>query len=170
MPLLEEAFVRWVYRGVALMLRHGNDGLESFLSEVRSWLDRLRKKGGQVWCRHFINMFAYEAKVSFYTCYANAWVGLTPWLKQNRGLDELSERFLRRLAQPEPADRDSSRSVRAADCLIRLMVGRPSWRLHSTAVRHASPSPGRLSTLGPLTSPTSLPVRCSVCTRCRGFS
>jgi hypothetical protein len=95
LPSLQLAFARWVGRGVSLMLRDGNDGLENFLNEIKYWMARLRKKGGHVWCRHFLNMFAYEAKVSFYTCYANTWVDLVPWLKQHRGLDELSERFLR---------------------------------------------------------------------------
>jgi hypothetical protein len=45
--------------------------------------------------RHFLNLFGYECKAAFYTCYANAWVGLIPWLRANRGLDPLSERFLR---------------------------------------------------------------------------
>jgi hypothetical protein len=43
----------------------------------------------------FINMFSYECKVSFYLCYASAWLRLTSWLVANQGLDPLSERFLR---------------------------------------------------------------------------
>ena len=45
--------------------------------------------------RTFLNMFAYEAKAAFYLCYANAWIDLIPWLKEQRGLDLVSERFLR---------------------------------------------------------------------------
>lgn len=94
LPLLQEAFRSWVGNGVVQMRQHGNDGLETFLGEVESWLKKYRKKSNQ-WVRHFINLFAYECKVSFYRCYANTWVDLIPWLKQHRALDEISERFLR---------------------------------------------------------------------------
>ncbi len=46
-------------------------------------------------CARFVNLFSYECKVSFFTCYANAWVDLIPWLRKHRGLDKVSERFLR---------------------------------------------------------------------------
>lgn len=94
MPLLQEAFRRWVGSGVVEMRRAGNDGLEPFLKEVDYWIARYRKKGGDAWVRRFVNLFAYECKVSFFTCYANAWVGLIPWLREHRGLDKVSERFL----------------------------------------------------------------------------
>ncbi len=95
MPLLQEAFRRWVGRGVVEYRRAGNDGLEPFLKEVDMWIARYRKKGGNPWVRHFVNLFSYECKVSFFTCYANAWVDLIPWLREHRGLDTVSERFLR---------------------------------------------------------------------------
>ena len=95
LPALQEAFHRWVGRGWWLMKQRGRDGLNEFLTEVNTWLRRLRKKGGNLWVRRFLDMFAYESKVSFYTCFANAWVALVPWLKEHRGLDQLSERFLR---------------------------------------------------------------------------
>jgi hypothetical protein len=94
MPLLQEACRRWVGKGVSLLRRQGNDGLVLFLREVDYWLAKYRKRSGR-WVRHFLNLFGYECKVAFYTCYANAWVGLIPWLRENRGLDPLSERFLR---------------------------------------------------------------------------
>ena len=95
MPLLQEAFRRWVGRGVVELRRAGNDGLEPFLKEVDLWIGRYRKKGGNPWVRHFVNLFSYECKVSFFTCYANAWVDLIPWLREHHGLDAVSERFLR---------------------------------------------------------------------------
>jgi hypothetical protein len=95
MPAMREAFRRWVGAGVALMRRHGNDGLEAFLEAVDYWLARYRKKGGGEHVRRFIDLFSCEAKVSFYTCYANAWIDLIPWLREHRGLDPASERFLR---------------------------------------------------------------------------
>jgi hypothetical protein len=95
MPLLQTACRRWVGRGVSLLRQQGNDGVEQFVREVDYWLAKCRKKGGHVWVRHFLNLFAYECKAAFYTCYCNAWIGLIPWLRENRGLDLLSERFLR---------------------------------------------------------------------------
>ena len=94
LPLLREAFRHWVGKGVALLRSEGNAGLEQYLEEVDYWLGKYRKRSG-CWVRHFINMFAYEAKVSFYRCFANIWVDLIPWLREHRGLDEASERFLR---------------------------------------------------------------------------
>jgi hypothetical protein len=94
LPLLQEAFRRWVGTGVSRLRRHGHGGLERFLAEVDGWLRTYRRKGGQVWVRHFINLFAYQCKVCFYTCFANAWVDLIPTLRE-RGLDAASERFLR---------------------------------------------------------------------------
>ena len=95
MPLLREAFRRWVGNGVVELRRAGNDGLEPFLAEVDTWIARYRKKGGNPWVRHFVNLFSYECKVSFFTCYASAWMALIPWLRQHHGLDPVSERFLR---------------------------------------------------------------------------
>jgi hypothetical protein len=94
MPLLQEAHRRWVGKGVALMRHYGNDGLERFLMEVDYWLSKYRKRSDR-WVRHFINLFAYECKAAFYRCYANTWIALIPWLRENRGLDLVSERFLR---------------------------------------------------------------------------
>jgi hypothetical protein len=95
LPALREAFRRWVGNGVTLMLRKGNVGLEQFLAEANNWLAKYRKMGGHVRVRQFINLFAYEAKASFYRCYANAWIDLISWLRKHQGLDPLSERFLR---------------------------------------------------------------------------
>lgn len=94
LPLLQEALRRWVGSGVSRMRQDGNAGLESFLREVDTWLQRLRKRSPR-WVRHFLNLFAYECKVSFYTCFANTWIDLIPWLRENHGLDVVSERFLR---------------------------------------------------------------------------
>lgn len=93
MPALQEAFRWWVGRGVVALRRHGDTGFDRFLQEIDYWLAKLRKRSDR-WVRHFLNLFAYEAKVSFYTCYANVWVDLIPWLQKHRNLDELSTRFL----------------------------------------------------------------------------
>jgi hypothetical protein len=94
LPLFQEAFRRWVGKGVVLLREGGDAGLERYLGEVDYWLCKFRRQSGE-WVRTFINMFAYEAKVAFYRCYANAWIALIPWLCEHHGLDKISERFLR---------------------------------------------------------------------------
>jgi hypothetical protein len=94
LPALQEAFRHWVGNGVVAFRQKGMDGLEQFLPEIDSWLAKYRKKGGHIWVRQFVNLFAYEAKVSFYRCFANTWVDLIPWLVKHRGLSGLSARFL----------------------------------------------------------------------------
>jgi hypothetical protein len=94
MPRLQEACRHWGGEGVCRLRQHGEDGLQQFLRDLQYCLARYRKRSGR-WLRHFLNLFAYECIVAFYTCYANAWVGLIPWLRENRGLHFLSEHFLR---------------------------------------------------------------------------
>jgi hypothetical protein len=94
LPRVQEAFRRWVGRGVVLMRQYGDSGVEQFLVDADYWMQKLRKRS-KPGVRDFLDLFAYECKVAFHTCYANAWVGLLPWLREHRGLDELSERFMR---------------------------------------------------------------------------
>ncbi|QEL16844.1 hypothetical protein [Limnoglobus roseus] len=94
-PFLQEAFQRWVGSGVVRLRQSGLDGMESFVREVDGWIARYRRTGGNAWVRHFVNLFAYECKVAFYSFYAAAWQALIPWLVRHRGLDAVSERFLR---------------------------------------------------------------------------
>jgi hypothetical protein len=82
-------------QGVALVQSQGSDGLEQFLGQLDAWYTKRRKKGGQDWHRRFLDFFAYECKASFYRCYSNCWIDLIPWLQRHRGLDKISERFLR---------------------------------------------------------------------------
>lgn len=81
--------------GVELFLGRGLDGMHLFVNHLDSWSRNRRKKGGRNWLRTFLSFFAYECKVSFYLTYTNAWIGLIPWLREHRGLDQTSERFLR---------------------------------------------------------------------------
>lgn len=92
LPLLQQACQQWLGRGITLFREHQ---FGRFVDEMELWLRRYRRTSGNAWVRHFVNLFAYEAKTSFYRCYANAWVDIIPWLKQHRDLDEVSERFLR---------------------------------------------------------------------------
>lgn len=89
-----KAFETWVDRGVNEYRHSGHEGIIRWLGEVDNWMHRYRKR-----CpprvRSFINLFSYQAKCSFYLCYANFWASLIPWLQAEHGLNELSTRFLR---------------------------------------------------------------------------
>ncbi len=90
-----QVFDGLLQHGLDLLQQHGNEGMYQFLGKLDAWLSKRRKKGGQGWLRSFLNRLAYECKISFYTCYANVWINLLPWLRQHRALDGISERFLR---------------------------------------------------------------------------
>jgi hypothetical protein len=92
---LQQTFEGILRHGIDLVRQRGEDGRAEFLARLDAWSARRRRKGGQGWLRCFLNLLAYECKVSFYTCYANVWVDLIPWLRRHRGLDPVSERFLR---------------------------------------------------------------------------
>ena len=47
-------------------------------------MTKYRRRGGQPRVRQFANLFSYECKVSFYTCFSNAWIDLIPWLAGSR--------------------------------------------------------------------------------------
>ena len=63
------------------------------MSEIDYWMYKFRKRC-QPRVRAFINFFSYQAKASFYLCYANFWKSLLPWLREHHGLDDLSFRLL----------------------------------------------------------------------------
>jgi hypothetical protein len=92
---LSQTFDGLLKKGVEWVRSRGNDGLEEFLALFDAWSTKHRKKGGRDGLRRFLNLFAYQCKISFYLTYANAWISLIPWLQQHRGLDDVSERFLR---------------------------------------------------------------------------
>jgi hypothetical protein len=91
-----EAECIWLGKGILAFQEGGVGALRNYLNaELAPWLLRYRKRGDDARTRLFINMFAYDCKVAFYLCYANAWIGLTRRLVDDHGLDPLSERFLR---------------------------------------------------------------------------
>jgi hypothetical protein len=89
-----KAFQTWADKGVNSFRELGEEGVIAWLGEVDYWMGKYRKR-----CpprvRSFVNFFSYQAKVSFYTCYANFWARLIPWLEENHKLDELTVRFLK---------------------------------------------------------------------------
>ena len=91
---LQMMFDGFLNHGVELLRDRGADGLLESVGKLDGWGKETRKKGGRTLRRTFLNLFAYEAKVRFYTCYANTWVALVPWLRRHQGLDPVSERFL----------------------------------------------------------------------------
>jgi hypothetical protein len=96
MPAYQEAFDNWVGGGLDAFRGGGRDGLRGWIrTDLHAWLGKLRRRGAQDRTRLFINMFSYECKVAFYTCYASAWLGLIPRLVADGGLDPIGERFHR---------------------------------------------------------------------------
>jgi hypothetical protein len=90
------AFTLWARKGVYLWQTNGREGLHEFLERVRHWLEKYRRTGRTAaGLRHFINLFGYEVKIRFYTCFANAWVAIIPFLEKHHDLDPISARFLR---------------------------------------------------------------------------
>jgi len=90
----ETAFGIWVDKGVNAFRHRGQDGIVDWLKEVDGWLHFYRKRCPRR-VRGFINFFSFQAKVSFYLCFANFWSSLIPWLEEHYALDALSSRFLR---------------------------------------------------------------------------
>jgi hypothetical protein len=82
-------------RGVRLVRARGWDGARHFLDGIQAWIPKVRRRGGTPVLRATLNYFSYLAKSSFYLAYANLWLSLVPWLKEHRGLDPVSEQFLR---------------------------------------------------------------------------
>lgn len=100
MPPAEEPAVRQAIDGIlehgtGLVRDHGAAGLEQFLGQFDAWAAKTRRTGGQPFRRRLLDGLSYLNKASFYLCYSNAWIDLIPWLRQHRGLDAVSERFLR---------------------------------------------------------------------------
>ena len=89
----QKAYGMWVDKGVNAFDLKGQDGIIEWLQEIDGWIDQFRKRSEQR-VRGFINFFSYQAKVSFYLCFANFWASLIPWLQEHHGLDEMSRRFL----------------------------------------------------------------------------
>jgi hypothetical protein len=94
MPLFDAAFYRWAVNGVVSLQAGRSSGLNAFLEQIECWSSRFRKRCDP-WIRSFLNYFGYATKVAFHTCYANAWIWIISWLRDQRNLDPLSERFLR---------------------------------------------------------------------------
>jgi hypothetical protein len=95
MSAFQEAAGVWIGNGVVALKRGGTDALAGYVATVGQWMARFRRRGGEARVRRFVNLFAYESKAAFYTCVANAWIDLIPWLREHRGLDAISERLLR---------------------------------------------------------------------------
>jgi hypothetical protein len=89
---LAEAYRTWIDVGRAALRRGGQEELRRVLeTEWDGQVVRLRKLGGEPTLKRLLNLVAYQAKVCFYTCYANAWAGLIPVLREQHGLDAASE-------------------------------------------------------------------------------
>ena len=111
MPAFRRDAYAWIRDGLDALHGGGPAGLAAYVATLGRTIARLRKRGGDDRSRLFLNRFAYQSKVAFYLCYANAWIGLIPRLREHRGLDAAGERFLRLWHhQNQPGDDDTAGS------------------------------------------------------------
>lgn len=85
----------WLNTGLMMFKTFGETGLRSWLILINAQIKEHRKRGRADFMRRFINLFAYEAKVSFHRSYSDVWRFLVQWLKEHRSLDDMSERLMR---------------------------------------------------------------------------
>ncbi len=94
-PNFQKAYEIWMAKAFEALSRSGRPGLHDFLkTDVADFMNKYIKRGNNDRPRLFANMIAYEAKVAFYTMYANAWSFITPELQQQFQLNNSSLRFL----------------------------------------------------------------------------
>jgi hypothetical protein len=106
LALLNQAYDQWVERAVELYRSRPEAGIEQFVDEFCRTESRLRRSGRTSFiARRFLDLMMFESKVSFYECYAVLWQGLIPWLRVNRNLDAVSEKFLRLWHNQNPSIR-----------------------------------------------------------------
>jgi hypothetical protein len=95
LPAYQEAARAWLGNGAIALRREGREGLRRYTGEIDEWIRSLRRRGNLDRVRMFLNMFSYECKVAFYTCYCSAWVAILRWLAENREPNTTGERFMR---------------------------------------------------------------------------
>ncbi|MEJ7636828.1 MAG: hypothetical protein WKF75_02265, partial [Singulisphaera sp.] len=109
MPAFEREAYAWIRGGVDALAAGDAAGLAAHVATLGRKIAGLRRRGGDDRSRRFLNRFAYQSKVAFYLCYANAWIGLIPRLRAHRGLDAAGERLLRLWHhQNQPGDDDTA--------------------------------------------------------------
>ncbi|MBL9165609.1 MAG: hypothetical protein JNL18_22990 [Planctomycetaceae bacterium] len=101
----DEAAQTWLNNGIDALVTRGREGLRQYVGEVDQWNKLLRKRGGIGKVRQFLNLFSYECKMAFYTCYASAWVGILNTLSTTERDNPLGHRLMRLWHnQNRPAD------------------------------------------------------------------
>jgi len=109
MPAFQRDAYAWIRGGVDALAAGDTAGLAAYVATLGPKIAGLRRRGGDDRSRRFLNRFAYQSKVAFYLCHANAWIGLIPRLRERHGLDEAGERFLRLWHhQNQPGDDDTA--------------------------------------------------------------
>lgn len=85
-----------VGRGIQNYEANQDDGVTAFVKAVKDAYCTARKNArGNPAISRFFWSFAYNCKIAFYTCFANVWIDLIPWLQNHQQLDSVAERFLR---------------------------------------------------------------------------
>ena len=96
LTLLNQLYDRWIHRAVSLYRANPDTGIDQFVEELCAAEAYARRSSRtSPISRKFFDLLMFETKVCFYECYAVLWQRLILWLRNNRELDPLSERFLR---------------------------------------------------------------------------
>ncbi len=80
--------------GISEFQKRGDRRIRDFVEVVETWSRTVRKRGGNPEERLALNHFEYTSKVSFFLCYANAWIHILNRLNE-LGVDDLSRKFMR---------------------------------------------------------------------------
>lgn len=80
--------------GISEFQKRGTRSIRDFVGIVETWSRKVRKRGGNREQRLALNHFEYTSKVSFFLCYANAWIHILNRLEE-LGVDDLSRKFMR---------------------------------------------------------------------------
>lgn len=121
--------------GVSSFRADQQRGTIDFLAKVNSWSKNVRQRGRHAMRRLCLNQLAYSAKVSFYGCYAQAWIHIVQELER-RGLDEISSRFLRFWHWQNPSTEypDGSRKPHAFGGQVLALHPLSGFFMHSPAL------------------------------------
>jgi hypothetical protein len=73
----------------------GRDELIKYTATIDQLIHKIRRRGGVGNLRTFLNVFSYECKLAFYTCYATSWSAIVHRLEQTEPNNKLGHRLMR---------------------------------------------------------------------------
>ncbi len=94
MQSVQEILDPLIKEGISEFQKRGNRSIRDFVGIVERWSQNVRKRGGKPKQRLALNQFEYTSKISFFLCYANAWIHILDRLAE-LGVNALSRKFMR---------------------------------------------------------------------------